>query len=118
MSEDDPRMIGDYPDVPAIPQQLKDPYATYYEPQARRNFGDPIPEDYEPLLMWSFDIEDRYGPAWILASFGGLFGGCALLYWLTSMIPNDFADRRAPRHLPTVGSYFISGRAPDYMTRD
>src|SRR5688572_6417565 len=45
-ADDDPRMIGDYPNVPATSYQLRDPYdPTYFDPQERRRFGEPVPED-------------------------------------------------------------------------
>lgn len=90
--EDDPRMIGDYPDVPATSYQLRDPYARYFDQQNRRNWGEPMPEDYEPLSMWSFDHETSFGKWWIIGSFGGFFGGMFCLYHLLALIPSPFKE--------------------------
>ncbi|PJF18042.1 NADH dehydrogenase [ubiquinone] 1 beta subcomplex subunit 8, mitochondrial [Paramicrosporidium saccamoebae] len=96
-AEDDPRMIGDYPNVPAESQQLRDPYATYFDQQNRRNFGEAMPEDYEPLTMWSFDHETTYGVSWVLGGLGGFFGGMFLVHhWLSryeSPIKGQFVCR-------------------------
>lgn len=82
-ADDDPRMIGDYPDVPAESYQLRSPYNTYFDQQGRRNFGEAMPEDYEPLTMWSFDHETSYGRWFILGGMGALFGSIFVLYrWL------------------------------------
>lgn len=97
MAEDDPRMIGDYPAAPTISHQLRDPYGQYFDQQNRRNWGEILPEDYEPLLMWSFDVEERYGWPWLVASFGGLFGGCFLLYQTFGKTPSKLANQRVNR---------------------
>ena len=39
--KEDIRQIGDYPDLPAISAQKKCP-DLYWDPQDRRNFGEPV----------------------------------------------------------------------------
>lgn len=116
--EDDPRMIGDYPAVPASSYQTRDPHARYYDQQNRRYFGEPVPEDYEPLIMWSFDVEERFGVGWAVASLGSLLGGCFLLYQLCGREPSVFATQRVPKELPTVSDYYRGGAIPEYLRRD
>lgn len=118
MEEDDPRMIGDYPVGPTSSYQTRDPYAPYYDRQNRRYFGEPIPEDYEPLIMWSFDVEERFGVGWAVASLGSLLGGCFLLYQLFGREPSVFATQRVPKDLPTVSDYYRGGGIPEYLCRD
>lgn len=116
--EDDPRMIGDYPAVPASSYQTRDPYVRYYDQQNQRHFGEPVPEDYEPLLMWSFDVEERFGVGWAVASLGSLLGGCFLLYQVCGREPSVFATQRVPKDLPTVSAYYKDGTIPAYLRRD
>ena len=116
--EDDPRMIGDYPVTSVGSYQTRDPYARYYDQQNRRYFGEPVPEDYEPLLMWSFDVEERFGVGWAIASLGSLLGGCFLLYQVCGREPSVFATQRIPKDLPTVSEYYKDGTIPEYLRRD
>lgn len=89
MAEDDPRMIGDYPDVPAESYQHRDPHdPTYTDPQNRRRFGEPVPEDYEVLTVWSFDHERTYSAKFILGGLAGFFGTMYLLYEGLRRVPN------------------------------
>lgn len=118
LEEDDPRMIGDYPVGQVSSYQTRDPYAPYYDRQNRRYFGEPIPEDYEPLIMWSFDVEERFGLGWAVASLGSLLGGCFLLYQLCGREPSVFATQRVPKDLPTVSEYYRGGIIPEYLRRD
>ena len=116
-AEDDPRMIGNYPDVPAESYQLRDPHGQYFDVQNRRNFGEPLPEEFELLSQWSFDHETQFGLVWILGSIGGLFGGYFLLHWLVSYVPSPFSGLTAPRELPTVGKYFANEIVPKSHTQ-
>lgn len=114
--QDDPRMIGDYPDVSAESYQLRDPHKKYFDAQNRRDFGEAVPEEYEALSQWSFDHETQFGLVWVLGSIGGLFGGYFLFLWIFSHVPNPFAGLTAPRDLPTVGKYFGHGAVPKSYT--
>lgn len=96
MPEDDTRMIGDYPDVPAESYQLRDPYGKYFDQQGRRNFGEPIPEDYEPLIMWSFDHETQFDAKWIFGAIGGLLGTFYVVYKVLSQIPSPIHQYAVP----------------------
>ncbi len=117
LAEDDVRMIGDYPAVEMVPQQLRPAYdPNYFDHQNRRYWGEPVPEDYEPLTMWSVDCETQYGVWWIVGSLGGFFGGMFLLYSWLSRIPSPLFDYTAPKELPTVAKYFVDGKIPKRLT--
>ena len=109
--DDDPRMIGDYPDVPAESYQFRDPYAEYTDKQGRRNWNEPVPEDYEQLSVWSVDHEKDYGIGWVLGSFALLFGGFFSLKWIMDRyLPNPLMDYTRPRELdPSVAKHFPYG---------
>lgn len=44
---------GGYINPPRIKRQFRDPYATWWDPQERRNFGEPIHEDNDVLGIFS-----------------------------------------------------------------
>lgn len=118
LPEDDPRMIGDYPDVPIQPYQLRNPYGDYFDVQNRRQWGELVHEDVEPLLMWSWDTEATYGWGWLVAAWTSLFGGFGLFYWLLKDVPSPFAYQLEPKKLlPSVASYFPGGNIPKYIER-
>ncbi|RSL93020.1 hypothetical protein BHE90_001541 [Fusarium euwallaceae] len=50
---EDPGMNGGYINPPAIKRQFRDPYGTWWDPQERRNFGEPIHEDNDMLGIFS-----------------------------------------------------------------
>ncbi|KAH7150254.1 hypothetical protein B0J13DRAFT_549816 [Dactylonectria estremocensis] len=50
---EDPGMNGGYINPPKIKRQFRDPYATWWDPQERRNFGEPIHEDNDMLGIFS-----------------------------------------------------------------
>ncbi|KAH0491132.1 hypothetical protein TgHK011_002574 [Trichoderma gracile] len=49
----DPGMNGGYINPPRIKRQFRDPYATWWDPQERRNFGEPVHEDNDVLGIFS-----------------------------------------------------------------
>ncbi|EAS28989.3 NADH:ubiquinone oxidoreductase subunit [Coccidioides immitis RS] len=46
---EDPGMNGGYPNPPAQRRQFRDPYGGWWDPQDRRNFGEPVHEDNDIL---------------------------------------------------------------------
>ncbi|KAH7134077.1 hypothetical protein EDB81DRAFT_803125 [Dactylonectria macrodidyma] len=50
---EDPGMNGGYINPPKIKRQFRDPHATWWDPQERRNFGEPIHEDNDLLGIFS-----------------------------------------------------------------
>ncbi|KAL5092451.1 hypothetical protein Trisim1_001704 [Trichoderma cf. simile WF8] len=49
----DPGMNGGYINPPRIKRQFRDPYATWWDPQERRNFGEPVHEDNDMMGIFS-----------------------------------------------------------------
>ena len=101
LSSEDDRQIGDYPNVPRISTQLRDPYANYTsDKQERRNINEDVHEEDEILGMWVYDqdpsVSTRKALAWLLGAFGvlGLLG-------LLVVASNPENSRLAvPRDLP------------------
>lgn len=52
--EEDPQLNG-YPRLPFVSRQTLPPYG-WWDPQMRRNFGDPLHEEDELLSMWGPDV--------------------------------------------------------------
>ncbi|KAH8736283.1 hypothetical protein BGZ61DRAFT_441769 [Ilyonectria robusta] len=50
---EDPGMNGGYINPPAIKRQFRDPHGNWWDPQERRNFGEPIHEDNDLLGIFS-----------------------------------------------------------------
>lgn len=72
LSGDDPNMNGNYPDpslTSALPikRQFRDPYAGWWDPQERRNYGEPVHEDNDVLGIFSPEAYTHYTPG-----FGGV----------------------------------------------
>lgn len=44
---------GGYINPPRIKRQFRDPYANWWDPQERRNFGEPVHEDNDVLGIFS-----------------------------------------------------------------
>ncbi|XP_055607942.1 NADH dehydrogenase [ubiquinone] 1 beta subcomplex subunit 8, mitochondrial-like [Uranotaenia lowii] len=82
---DDGTGIGDYPKLPDVPVEARDPYYPYDFPELKRNLHDTL---HAETPLWS---EDRYGAAepsrfpmrtyWL--AFLGVMTGCFVFYyWL------------------------------------
>jgi len=53
--------MGDYPTVPHIPSQLKNPYTKYFDQQERRNFGDPVPSNIRETVQFPLNKQKDAG---------------------------------------------------------
>ncbi|EJP68124.1 hypothetical protein ACQRIT_004527 [Beauveria bassiana] len=81
---EDPGMNGGYINPPRVKRQHRDPYAQWWDPQERRNFGEPVHEDNDVLGIFSpWDYTwTTTGPGLIMIStFVATFlGVCGLVY--------------------------------------
>lgn len=114
----DHRQIGDYPDLPAISDQLRDPHG-YWDQQTRRNFNEPVStilffclflfilhnihlntanvemqENAEVLSIWFVDEETKFTLKEKLTGFSVFVGGFVLFCYLTRKW-----DKRTPEDL-------------------
>ncbi|KAI8377958.1 uncharacterized protein BYT42DRAFT_572319 [Radiomyces spectabilis] len=64
---EDPQ-IGDYPNLPRNSNQVRGPYG-WWDPQDRRNFGEPLHEEDEIFSVWGPDLH-TYSPYKALAQLG------------------------------------------------
>ncbi|KAK3496015.1 NADH:ubiquinone oxidoreductase 20.1kD subunit [Neurospora crassa] len=96
---EDPEMNGGYINPPRIKRQFRDPYAKWWDPQERRNFGEPVHEDHDLLGMFSPYEYTWVSPGKGLAQIGafivaflGLCYGVKLTYPDKVSYPREFED--------------------------
>lgn len=105
---DGPRCIKpDYPDVPFTSYQNRDPYQKFTDQQRRRNFGEPVNEQFDILTTQSFDVESTYSMRYMLtgvAIAGATFYGAIQLL---NMVDDKDGWRRdvAAREFPYLEKY-------------
>ncbi|PHH66735.1 hypothetical protein CDD81_5867 [Ophiocordyceps australis] len=87
---EDPGMNGGYINPPYIKRQFRDPYADWWDPQERRNFGEPVHEDNDRLAIFS-PYEYTWttpGPGFVmLMAFVSVFLG------LSAIVYYNYPDR-------------------------
>ena len=97
---DDGTGFGDYPKLPDIGAETRDPFYPYDMPELKRNFNEPMHAHYD---MFS---EDRYNPSaryhlpeWMLwLQYFGVMGGTFAFYlWCEGF---KFFPARFPKQLP------------------
>ncbi|KAI9492064.1 hypothetical protein BDB00DRAFT_830040 [Zychaea mexicana] len=89
---EDPQ-IGDYPNLPRWSAQTRGPFG-WWDPQDKRNFGEPVHEEDELMGVWAPDLH-TYSPYKALAQLGlagGLIAGFA--YFIYNTYPEPPAAKR------------------------
>lgn len=71
---------GGYINPPAIKRQFRDPYGDWWDPQERRNFGEPIHEDNDTLGIFS-----AYEYTWTTVGKGAMMFATAAAVLLTGV---------------------------------
>lgn len=109
---------GGYINPPRIKRQHRDPYAEWWDPQERRNFGEPVHEDHDILGMFS-----PYEYTWIspgkglaqigafIVAFLGLCYGVKLSYPDKVSYPREF-EGGLLKELGGSGAIRVSGASP------
>ncbi|QUC21005.1 uncharacterized protein UV8b_05246 [Ustilaginoidea virens] len=87
---EDPEMNGGYINPPRIKRQFRDPYADWWDPQERRNFGEPVHEDNDVLGIFS-----PYEYTWTTPGRGLIMIGTfvAALMGLSGLVYLNYPDR-------------------------
>ena len=110
---------GGYINPPRIKRQFRDPYASWWDPQERRNFGEPIHEDNDVLGIfsaWEYTWTTP-GPGLIMigtfiATFMGVTGFVYLNYPDRPSYPREF-EGGLERELGGPGAVRVS----DWISR-
>jgi len=92
---------GDYPKLPLISAESRDPHALYDFPELKRNFGEPMHVDFDMVGEDRWDYNKRYRVPMLtmLASFlGVMFGGWGLfcLGEYVRVVPVPMMPRQFP----------------------
>ncbi|KAH6958085.1 hypothetical protein BKA59DRAFT_236240 [Fusarium tricinctum] len=89
---EDPGMNGGYINPPRIKRQFRDPHANWWDPQERRNFGEPIHEDNDVLGIFS-----PWEYTWTTAGPGAVMVGTfiAVFMSVTGIVYLNYPDRPA-----------------------
>lgn len=95
--KDDPEMTGGYVNPPKTPVQYRDPYAKWWDRQGRRNFGEPVHDDYDILGVVSphhYDFAtSRQVFTWWAGAFTvffSVYGIVYLVYPENPAVPKDY----------------------------
>ncbi|CAG9765366.1 unnamed protein product [Ceutorhynchus assimilis] len=85
---DDGNGNGDYPKLPDIGADLRDPFYPWDSPELKRNFGETLHENFDYLREDRMDEgKTQFRPLWVLwAQTIGVIGGIGLVYYLTKDI--------------------------------
>jgi NADH dehydrogenase (ubiquinone) 1 beta subcomplex subunit 8 len=100
---DDGRGYGDYPMLPRISAEGRNPYDDFDMPEIRRNYGEPLHVDADAMTedRWSPDLKKRYSFGQMLAWLGAVWGGLFLLYVVTQ--PYPYFQPVLPKQYPQKG---------------
>eukprot|EP00794_Sanderia_malayensis_P012728 gene12729-14033_t len=113
--KDDGFALHDYPNLPARSYQLRDPYATYWDQQDRRNFGEPLHEEDDALGIW---MPDRYdeeptSPIEALRNLCIAFGCLGFVYFLSTFYTDEKDNPAVPTIYPFNNLYLENGGDPN-----
>lgn len=95
---------GDYPKLPLISAEHKDPFYPWDNPELKRNFGETLHEDFDAITEDRLDLNRQFHrPLWqLVAQFFGVLGGLGVL----TIIGEQFKMYRAavPPQYPKQGT--------------
>jgi NADH dehydrogenase (ubiquinone) 1 beta subcomplex subunit 8 len=99
--EPDGTGYGDYPKLPLISAESRDPHALYDFPELKRNFGEPMHVDADMVGEDRWDYNKRYHlPMWkMLAMFLTATVGGGLVFCLCEyirVVPTPMMPRQLP----------------------
>ncbi|KAF5101389.1 hypothetical protein D0Z00_000868 [Geotrichum galactomycetum] len=100
--------LGNYPEVPFEYYQHRNPYKKYDDQQLRRNFNEPLHQNYDYIDLWSPDRFDLYPNSLAIRNnliFIALISGFSFTCWYF-FYPERVA---APRSYPHGGLYKALG---------
>ncbi|KAJ6633182.1 NADH dehydrogenase [ubiquinone] 1 beta subcomplex subunit 8, mitochondrial [Pseudolycoriella hygida] len=80
---DDGMGFGDYPHLPDVPVECKDPYYPYDLPEFKRNFSEPVHAHVDTYSEDRTRADPFISHWWMLLSFSAaVFGSLAFYYWM------------------------------------
>jgi len=87
---DDGLGYGDYPMLPRVAAEARDPTEIWDMPEIRRNFGEPVHVDADILSedKWNPTTRKRFSFVQMLTWLGVVWGGIIVIYILTLPYPH------------------------------
>jgi len=75
---------GDYPNLPLVSAESRDPHALYDIPELKRNFGEPMPVDADMIGedRWDISRRLRWPITTMLAAYVGCMSVLAILFFI------------------------------------
>merc|ERR1712107_691003 len=82
-------MAGDYPDLPLVPEGRKDPYYNWDYPEYRRDYGEPLHENFDMYRETKYtpELNPRDSRLTMFGCFLGMLGLFFGGVWLTTDNP-------------------------------
>ncbi|XP_068212781.1 NADH dehydrogenase [ubiquinone] 1 beta subcomplex subunit 8, mitochondrial [Palaemon carinicauda] len=110
---DDGMGRGDYPKLPLVSADARDPYRNWDYPEHRRDFGEPIHVDYDMHLLDRVDVTTK--PRFTLAQQALSFFGVMIALFTTYFY---FQDKKLhwnllPKQYPGQGKAHYTFEAPE-----
>jgi len=101
---DDGMGYGDYPNLPMVPSETRDPYALYEHPELKHHYGEPVHVEYDIMSEDRFNIGQRQVvPKWVMyVVFFGIIASAFLLEELSEQYKFCFV-KRMPKQFPGDG---------------
>jgi len=105
---------GDYPNLPLVSAESKDPNALYDIPELKRNFGEPMPVDADMIGedRWDINRRLRFPIYTMLAAYVGCMSMCALLFFIGQEI-RVYPVKMMNKHMLTDGKKHYSFELED-----
>lgn len=120
--KEDSREIGPYPSSPYASNDPQQSYQfrpadlkEYFSRQARRKFGETVPEEAEFQSTWNVDIEGNYSVIYMLSGVGLLLGGLGGIAYFSTKWHDPTKSPRAlaaEKDLPYIDKYFPDKEGP------
>lgn len=100
--------FGDYPNLPAVGQDVRDPYEIYDSYYRRRNFAETLHVDYDIHTSDKMNpnIKHRY-PMWVMVLvFLASFGSFAVIGWIDRYLDLHTGNPIKPKQYPADGKHY------------
>jgi NADH dehydrogenase (ubiquinone) 1 beta subcomplex subunit 8 len=96
---------GDYPKIPRVGQDARDPYEDFDYHYRRRNFGETLHYDYDALTSDRHDPNEkyRYSPLMMLSSFFGFVFGLGAIVYVFNYFDIRICQPVKPKQYPGPG---------------
>ncbi|KAL9984119.1 hypothetical protein ACROYT_G006379 [Oculina patagonica] len=113
--KDDGYALGDYPNLPDISNQRRQ-HKGWWDPQERRNYGEPIHQDEDALNVWVMaetDCNDRYTPHEAAMQLGVATAILCFIGYLAYLVDQTDRNPAIPKQYPFNNLYLERGGDPN-----